>query len=137
MKQAETEVVMGDERPRDRKGRRRLTRERRAEVVKEYEESGLTQAEFSRRAGLSPTTFSHWVQRGRREAKAAALVAADSRFVKVTPRFVEVRPAASPATVTTVAEVAAELSATLPDGVVLRGSDPAALAVLLRALRTG
>jgi hypothetical protein len=42
MKQAETEVVMGDEQPRDRKGRRRLTRERRAEVVNEYEGSGLT-----------------------------------------------------------------------------------------------
>jgi hypothetical protein len=42
MKQAETEVVMGDEQPRDRKGRRRLTRERRAKVVNEYEGSGLT-----------------------------------------------------------------------------------------------
>lgn len=45
--------MLGDEQPRDRKGQRRLTRERRAEVVKEYEASGLTQAEFARRAGLN------------------------------------------------------------------------------------
>jgi len=53
---------MGYEQPRAYKGRLRLTRERRAEVVKEYEGSGLAQAEFARRAGLSATTFAHWVQ---------------------------------------------------------------------------
>jgi transposase-like protein len=89
MKQAETEVVMGDEQPRDRKGRRRLTRERRAEVVKEYEGSGLTQAEFARRAGLNATRFAHWVQLSRRDAKAKTLTAF------ATPRFVEVQAAAS------------------------------------------
>ena len=52
---------MADEQPRDRKGRRRMTRERRAEVVKEYKGSGLTRAEFARRAGLNATTFVlHW-----------------------------------------------------------------------------
>ena len=125
---------MGDERPRDRKGRRRLTPQRRAEVVKEYEGSGLTQAEFARRAGLSPTTFSHWVQRGRREVRTAALVATGSPGAEVTPRFVEVRAAA---TAPVVAPGAAELSVTLPDGVVLRGAEPSALAALLRALRAG
>ncbi len=116
---------MGDEQPRDRKGRRRLTRERRAEVVKEYEASGLTQAEFARRAGLNQTTFSHWVQRSRREAKAK-------------PRFVAVQAAAAmpPAMNAPLWRAAAELSVSLPDGVVVRGGDPVALAALVRALRT-
>jgi transposase-like protein len=125
MKQAETEVVMGDEQPRDRRGRRRLTRERRAEVVKEYEGSGLTQVEYARRAGLSPTTFAHWVQQTRREAKAGAFA--------TSPRFLEVHASAPAAPATPVMSV--ELSVSLPDGVVLRGADPVALAALVRALR--
>lgn len=122
---------MGDEQPRDRKGRRRLTRERRAEVVKEYEGSGLTQAEFARRAGLNATTFAHWVQRLRREAKAKTLTAF------ATPRFVEVQAAASmpPAMNVPPATTPARLSVSFPDGVVVRGGDPVALAALVRALR--
>lgn len=127
---------MEDEQPRDRKGRRRLTRERRAEVVKEYEASGLTQVEFARRAGLNATTFAHWVQRLRREAKAKTL-AAVAAPVAVAPRFVEVqaavpvRPVASMASATTTTR----LSVSLPDGVVVRGVDPMSLAALVRALR--
>lgn len=121
---------MGDEQPRDRKGRRRLTRERRAEVVEEYEGSGLTQVEFARRAGLSATTFAHWVQQARREAKATTLVPG-----AVAPRFVEMR-ASVPVTPTVNAVPAtAELSVILPDGVVVRGVDALALAALVRALR--
>ncbi len=123
---------MGDEQPRDRKGRRRLTRERRAEVVKEYEASGLTQAEFARRAGLNATTFAHWVQCARREAKTLASVAAP---VAVTPRFVEVQ-ATAPAAPVVATVSATRLSVSFPDGVVVRGSDPVALAALVRALRT-
>ena len=66
MKQAETEVVVGDERMRDRKGRRQLTEARWAELLSEYEGSGLTQAEFARRGGLVYTTLAHRVQRRRR-----------------------------------------------------------------------
>ena len=124
---------MGDEQPRDRKGRRRLTRERRAEVVKEYEGSGLTQAEFARRAGLNATTFAHWVQRSRRDLKAKTLASAVAP-VAVTPRFVEVQAAAAVAPVMA-AVSATRLSVSLPDGVVVRGADPAALAALARALR--
>ena len=131
MKPAETEVVIGDEQPRDCKGRRRLTRGRRAEVVKEYEGSGLTQAEFARRAGLNKTTFSHWVQRSRRDAKAKMIAPAAA----VTPRFVEVR-ATAPVAPAMAAVPATRLSVSLPDGVVVRGADPEALAALVRALRT-
>lgn len=134
MKQAETEVMTGDEQPRDRKGRRRLTRERRAEVVKEYEVSGLTQAEFARRAGLNATTFAHWVQRSRRDAKAKALAPAAAP-VAMTPRFVEMH-ATAPAAPVVATVSAARLSVSFPDGVVVRGSDPVALAALVRALRT-
>lgn len=123
---------MGDEQPRDRKGRRRLTRERRAEVVKEYEASGLTQAEFARRAGLNATTFAHWVQRSRRDAKA---IAPDAAPMAMTPRFVEVQ-ATAPAAPVGATVSAARLSVSFPDGVVVRGSDPVALAALVRALRT-
>jgi transposase-like protein len=133
MKQAETEVMMGDEQPRDRKGRRRLTRKRRAEVVKEYEASGLTQAEFARRAGLNATTFAHWVQRSRRDAKAKTLAAAAAP-VSVKPRFVEVQTPAPVAPVVA-AVSSARLSVSFPDGVVVRGGDAVALAALVRALR--
>ena len=124
MKQAETEVVGGDERIRDRKGRKHLTEARWEELMREYEEGALTQAEFARRNGLVYTTLAHRVQKRRREAKAGG----------VAPRFVEVRaasPAAAPPPAT------AELSVTMPDGVVLRGADPSALAELVRALRAG
>jgi hypothetical protein len=127
MKQAETEVVVGDERLRDRKGRRQLTEARWAELLLEYEGSGLTQAEFARRGGLVYTTFAHRVQRRRREAKAGAAV---------TPRFVEFRAAvAAVPSATTSSALPAELSVTLPDGAVLRGADPVSLAALARALR--
>ncbi len=124
---------MGDEQPRDRKGRRRLTRERRAEVVKEYEGSGLTQTEFARRAGLNMTTFAHWVQRSRRDAKAQTLASAAAPMA-VTPRFVEVQ-ATAPVAPVVAAVPATRLSVSLPDGVVVRGGDPLALAALVRALR--
>ena len=128
MKQAETEVVVGDERMRDRKGRRQLMEARWEELLSEYEGSGLTQAEFARRGGLVYTTLAHRVQRRRREAKAGAAV---------TPRFVEVRPTtpAVPTVTATTQTAPAELSVTLPDGAVLRGADPVSLAALARALR--
>ncbi len=102
-------------------------------MVKEYEASGLTQAEFARRAGLNATTFAHWVQRSRRDAKAKTL-APDAAPVAVTPRFVEVQ-ATTPVAPVVAAEPAARLSVSLPDGVVLRGAEPVALAALARALR--
>ena len=118
---------MGDERSRDRKGRKELTAARWESLLSEYEASGLTQAEFARRNGVVYTTLAHRVQQRRREAKAGPASA----------RFVEVRPALPTATPVAVAVPATlpELSVTLPDGAVLRGADPLALAALVRALR--
>jgi transposase-like protein len=99
-------------------------------VVKEYEQSGLTQVQFARRSGLAYTTFAHWVQRSRREAK-ASMRSARACAPALRPGFVEVRAVALPEP----ALPASELSVTLPDGVVLRGCDPVGLATLLRALR--
>jgi hypothetical protein len=53
----------------------------------------------------------------------------------VTPGFVELRLPAPPPSSTTAP--VSELSVTLPDGVVLRGVEPSALAALARALREG
>jgi hypothetical protein len=122
MKQAETEVVVGDERMRDHKGRKQLTAARWEELLLEYEGSGLTQAEFARRSGLAYTTFAHRVQQRKREARLGAMA---SRFVEVG--------AALPSMPTSART--SELSVTLPDGVVLRGAEPVALAALVRALR--
>jgi len=120
-----TEVVDDGRRP-DRLGRVRTPRSRRAELLAEYDRSGLSQAVFARRAGVRYPTFAHWVQERRRTDGGEATPAATE------PRFVELRvPAASATPVI----ASAELSVTLPDGVVLRGAEPKALAALARALR--
>jgi transposase-like protein len=120
-----TEVVDDGRRP-DRLGRVRTPRCRREELLAEYDRSGMSQAAFARRAGVRYPTFAHWVQERRRTDGGEAAPAATA------PRFVELRvPAASKAS----AIASAELSVTLPDGVVLRGAQPKALAALVRALR--
>ena len=123
-----TEVVDDGRRP-DRLGRVRTPRSRREELLAEYERSGLSQAAFARRAGVRYPTFAHWVQE-RRSAQAGTAAPAVNA---TTTRFVELRlPTAPPRSPLS---AAAELSVTLPDGVVLRGAEPAALAALARALR--
>lgn len=90
-----------------------------AALLREYEASGLTQAEFARRAGVKYPTFASWVQAGRGRAGGPG-----ARL-----RFAEVQmPMAKAA--------AAELSVMLPDGVIARGTDAQALAALVRALRS-
>ena len=87
------------------------------------EKSGLSQAAFARREGVRYPTFAHWVQLRRRRASVS--VACGSA---AAPRFVEVGVAVAPPS-------SPELSVTLPGGLIARGSDPAALATLVRALR--
>lgn len=125
-----TEVV-DDGRRRDRLGRVRTPRSRREELLAEYDRSGLSQAAFARRAGVRYPTFAHWVQERRRTDGGAAEAPATS--ANATPRFVELRLPSAPPTASTTS--VAELSVTLPDGVVLRGTEPMALAALVRALR--
>jgi len=120
METLRTEVV-DDGAKRDRRGRRIMPRERMEALLREYESSGLTQAEFARRAGLKYPTFAGWVRERRapnsRRTSGAGVV-----------RFAEVQLPAG--------LVPAELSVILPDGLVVRGTDTVALAALVRALRS-
>ena len=121
-----TEVVEDGRRP-DRLGRVRTPRKRREELLAEYDRSGLSQAAFARRAGVRYPTFAHWVQERRRDDGTVA----EGSAAASSPRFVELRLPGAPSM------PPSELSATMPDGVVLRGAEPSALAALVRALRKG
>ena len=118
---ATTEII-DDGRRRDRRGRVNWPRERREQLLDEYEKSGLSQAAFARREGVRYPTFAHWVQVRRRGTSTAS----PGRRPAVSPRFVEVGvPAAASSS---------ELSVSLPGGLVARGAEATALAILVRAL---
>jgi transposase-like protein len=86
---AGTELVETGEK-RDRLGRKITPVARRAELVSAWRESGLTQAEFARREGITYSSFAAWVQAERRVAEGAP------RAPKPAVRFTEVRlPAAA------------------------------------------
>ena len=117
------EIVNDGER-RDRRGRVSWPKARREQLLDEYEQSGLSQAAFARREGVRYPTFAHWVQERRREAGGHPAQTADS-----APRFVELGVRGS------VMTPAGTLSVTLPDGLVVSGSDPRSLAGLVRMLQ--
>jgi transposase-like protein len=118
--------IIDDGQKRDRRGRVSWPKQRRDELLAEYGSSGMSQAAFARRAGVRYATFAHWVQRARREPRAKAAHAPQGG----APRFAEVRLGADNA----VMPAAAELSVTLPGGLIARGDNPAVLATLVRAL---
>ena len=127
-----TADLVTDESKRDSKGRRITPRARREELLNEYEQSGLTQAAFARRAGINYPTFASWVQ-GRRERTTVSLRAREPMRAQQRVQFAEVNlPALSQRASSS---DAGALSVTLPDGLVVRGIDAAALAVLVKALR--
>jgi len=120
-----TEIV-DDGAKRDRRGRVSWPKHRRDELLAEYGRSGLSQAAFARREGVRYATFAHWVQRARKEPRG---LCGNNRPV-AAPRFAEVRLGADmPAP-----PGMPELSVALPGGLIARGADAAALAVLVRAL---
>lgn len=51
----------------DARGRIRITPERRARILEEYERSGVSARQFAKMAGLNPKTFSSWVLNLRRQ----------------------------------------------------------------------
>ena len=115
---------------RDALGRRRTPRERRAELLAAYRQSGLTQKAFARREGITYTTFCCWAQAERRKGKLPVAPAGRKRqrTQRVPPvRFVEAALAPTSAS--------APLEVRLPDGTMLRGASVAELAALVRALR--
>lgn len=50
----------------DTKGRVRTTKEQRCVIIAQFENSGMSAAQFARRTGLKYSTFAAWVQRYRR-----------------------------------------------------------------------
>lgn len=121
-----TPEIVDDGQKRDRRGRVSWPKQRREELLAEYERSGMSQAAFARRAGVRYPTFAHWVQEARREPRARTA----HGLKTAAPRFAEVRigadnPAAPPMP---------ELSVTLPGGLIAHGADAIALAALVRAL---
>lgn len=115
----ETAQIVDDGQRRDRRGRVNWPKQRRDELLAEYEGSGMSQAAFARRAGVRYPTFAHWVQEARRKPRAQPGL-----------RFAEVRLGPD----RLVAVAASELSVTLPGGLIARGADARALAALVRAL---
>jgi len=103
---------------RDTCGRKTLPAARRAQLLREYEASGLTRAAFARREGLNYSTFAGWVQQTTMSAPEPI-------------RFAQLR-LPTPA----VASGAVELEVRLLDGMTLRGNKVKELAALVRALRS-
>lgn len=137
-----TTEVVDEGRRRDRRGRVTLPRERREELLADYDRSGLSQTAFARRVGVRYPTFAHWVQARRRAgARPMSAIPASPPPSPSAMRFVELcppsalRPAPPPSPPPPLTITHPELTVTLPDGLVLRGAEPIALAALVRALR--
>ena len=114
-----TAEVLDDRRKSDSRGRRIVAAERRAELLEAYVASGLTQRAFAKREGINFHTFIGWLQRQRGSVVAGAPAL----------RFQEV-------SVTTPPKSAAPLEVVLPGGWIVRGQEIAAVAELVRALRS-
>ena len=115
-------VETGDKR--DGRGHRIATLARRAELVAEYRQTGLTMAAFARREGLAYSTFAGWVWKSDRRREGGGKAApAPVRFAQVQ------LPVVAP-------DSAASLEVRLVDGTVVRGRGAAELALLVRALRS-
>jgi len=50
----------------DSKGRVRISKEQRCEILAGFERSGVSAAEFAKRGGIKYSTFAGWLQRHRR-----------------------------------------------------------------------
>jgi transposase-like protein len=127
----DTELI-DDGHKRDGRGRRIAEPGRREEIVAGYAGSGLTQRAYARREGVNYHTLVSWLGRSRRGCGVLASPRSPSEPAASAPRFAQLTwpPAASPAA----QPASSRLEVVLPDGVILRGDDPAALLVLLNAL---
>ena len=103
---------------RDGRGRRIATPAEKEALVAQYRSSGLTQRAFAEREGIRFSTFTSWIQGRRMAGRGGRKV-----------RFAEVPMMAPPS-------VLVGLAVQLPDGMVVRGSNPSEVAALVRALRS-
>ena len=119
---------------RDRRGRRITSAERKALLLEAYEHSGMTQARFAREHGIIYQTFVAWVQKRRRQ-RAAELPAKPEHFIQVhpadAPGHSSIVPSGTPAP-----HDKAVLRARFADGLEVSSCDAAALAALIKALRS-
>lgn len=106
---------------RDQRGRRVTMAAHRAEVVAEYQRSGLTMAAFARRERIKYPTFAGWVAKAQRDPVKPPLI-----------KFTEIKlPVASRE-----AGAEATIEVRLSDGTVLRAQRVADIVALVRALRS-
>jgi hypothetical protein len=97
---------------RDRRGRRLAIRAEAQAAIAAYDRGGLTQREFAEREGIKFFTFTGWLKRYRSEAGKRAF--AQVRVAGAAPR--------------------SELVVSLPSGLVVRGTDAAQVADLIKRL---
>jgi hypothetical protein len=114
----DTEVVAEESR-RDRRGRTLLCEERWAELFAGYEKSGQSQREYCREQGINIHTFVARLAKRRRERVVVG---------SAVGGFVEAKMPAG-------LFGSQLLEVLLPNGLLLRGSEPASLALLVRVLQ--
>jgi hypothetical protein len=88
--------------------------QRRAELLADYKQSGLTQREYTQQKGIDYNTFGAWLwqQQHRRAA-----------------------PASEPRPASVIGPSSGRLEVMLPNKIVVRGDDPSAIASIIQALR--
>ena len=129
MKTTATEVL-DDEQKRDARGRRIAKRQRKAEIIDGYASSGLTQKAYARREGVNYHTFVSWLSQSRSSGSVPSPSGGAAVKTANAPGFVQLTwPAAAAAS-----PISLRLEVVLADGVTVRGDDPAAMMLLLRAL---
>lgn len=126
-----TTELIKDYRKHDTRGRRITEPKRKAEIISGYAASGLTQKAYARSEGVNYHTLVSWLGQSRlvggsRPRSKQQTEAKAPGFAQITwPPPLPGAPAET---------TAARLEVVLPDGVIVRGDDPASLVVLLRAL---
>ena len=112
-----TAELVVENQKRDLSGRKLIGDERRAAMLAAYDRSELTQREFAEREGVSYHTLVTWLVRRRREQQV--------KTAAPTPvRFAEVR----------MPRLKGPTEVCLPNGIVIRGGDPAEIVTLVKAL---
>ncbi len=121
----------------DTRGRLRVTRERREELLAEFDRSAMSGRKFAEWAGLNYTTLANWLQKRRRQQASQTLAIADAAPAPAEPdpvRWVEAVAESPQARPAVKAKVAA-LVVHGPLGVRLELDDETQIQIATRFLR--
>ena len=118
--------VLAQESKADSQGRRIVSRERWAEILAGYPQSGLTQAQYAKREGVNYHTLVARWQRQRQESLQTAPRAGSLAATGGGAGFIEITTTTWGATL--------PLEVVLPAGIIVRGTEPALVARLVQAL---